>query len=176
MVPLLSIVWVYVFPYATNEVVSAEEEWDVEHESGIKLHGYPDRIEKAKDGKYIIADYKTGKNEFVHTMNGSGIAVGRTFAAILENYQDENGSVRIPKVLQPYLNNKEAQYIARYGHPEITRQLNRQFDETVIPAMVNGANDFFEALTNPVNALAKSEEGRMCLNILSEFSITPPAK
>ena len=75
-----------------------------------------------------------------------------------------------------YLNNKEAQYIARYGHPEITKQLNRQFDETVIPAMVNGANDFFEALTNPVNALAKSEEGRMCLNILSEFSITPPAK
>lgn len=44
-----------------NEVVSAEEERDVEHESGIKLHGYPDRIEKTKDGKYIIADYKTGK-------------------------------------------------------------------------------------------------------------------
>ena len=45
---------------------------------------------------------KTGKNDFVHTMNGSGIAVGRTFAAILENFQDENGSVHIPKVLQEY--------------------------------------------------------------------------
>ncbi len=41
--------------------------------------------------------------QFVHTLNGSGLAVGRTMAAILENYQDPNGSVRIPQVLQPYL-------------------------------------------------------------------------
>ncbi|MDD2211995.1 MAG: serine--tRNA ligase, partial [Clostridia bacterium] len=44
-----------------------------------------------------------GKPEFVHTLNGSGLAVGRTVAAVLENYQEEDGSVRIPKVLQPYL-------------------------------------------------------------------------
>ncbi|MGI6588014.1 MAG: serine--tRNA ligase [Peptococcia bacterium] len=44
-----------------------------------------------------------GKPEFVHTLNGSGLAVGRTVAAILENYQEKDGSIRIPKVLQPYL-------------------------------------------------------------------------
>lgn len=43
------------------------------------------------------------KPEFVHTLNGSGLAVGRTVAAILENYQNEDGSVSIPEVLQPYM-------------------------------------------------------------------------
>jgi len=43
------------------------------------------------------------KPEFVHTLNGSGLAIGRTVAAILENYQQEDGSVLIPKVLQPYM-------------------------------------------------------------------------
>ncbi len=45
---------------------------------------------------------KTGKVEFVHTLNGSGLAVGRTLVAILENYQQADGSVRIPEVLRPY--------------------------------------------------------------------------
>lgn len=44
-----------------------------------------------------------GKPQFVHTLNGSGLAVGRTLIAILENYQQEDGSVVIPKVLQPYM-------------------------------------------------------------------------
>ncbi len=44
----------------------------------------------------------TGKPAFVHTLNGSGLAVGRTFAAILENFQNEDGSISIPKVLQKY--------------------------------------------------------------------------
>ncbi|EAD7576624.1 serine--tRNA ligase [Listeria monocytogenes] len=44
-----------------------------------------------------------GKPEYVHTLNGSGLALGRTVAAILENYQDADGSVRIPKVLQGYM-------------------------------------------------------------------------
>ncbi len=48
-----------------------------------------------------------GKPEFVHTLNGSGLAVGRTVAAILENYQEADGSVRIPKVLQPYMGGLE---------------------------------------------------------------------
>jgi seryl-tRNA synthetase len=44
-----------------------------------------------------------GKSEFVHTLNGSGLAVGRTWLAILENYQQADGSVVIPEVLRPYL-------------------------------------------------------------------------
>lgn len=50
---------------------------------------------------------ETGKMEYVHTLNGSGLAVGRTFAAMLENYQEEDGSIRIPEVLKPYLKNIE---------------------------------------------------------------------
>lgn len=48
-----------------------------------------------------------GKPEFVHTLNGSGLAIGRTVAAILENYQQADGSVSIPKVLQPYMGGLE---------------------------------------------------------------------
>ena len=44
-----------------------------------------------------------GKNEAVATLNGSGLAVGRTLVAVLENYQQADGSVRIPTVLQPYM-------------------------------------------------------------------------
>ncbi len=47
------------------------------------------------------------KPEFCHTLNGSGLAVGRTVAAILENYQQEDGSVRIPKALCPYMSGVE---------------------------------------------------------------------
>jgi len=50
---------------------------------------------------------KKAKPEFVHTLNGSGLAVGRTVAAILENYQQEDGRVLIPEVLRPYMKNKE---------------------------------------------------------------------
>jgi seryl-tRNA synthetase len=46
----------------------------------------------------------SNKPEFVHTLNGSGLAVGRTYLAILENYQQADGSVRIPARLQPYMN------------------------------------------------------------------------
>jgi seryl-tRNA synthetase len=44
-----------------------------------------------------------GKNEFVHTLNGSGLAVGRTLVAVLENYQRADGSVEVPEALRPYL-------------------------------------------------------------------------
>jgi len=44
-----------------------------------------------------------GRNEFVHTLNGSGLAVGRTLVAVLENFQNGDGSVRVPVALQPYL-------------------------------------------------------------------------
>lgn len=44
-----------------------------------------------------------GKNELVHTLNGSGLAVGRTLVAVLENYQNANGSVTVPEALRPYM-------------------------------------------------------------------------
>ncbi|HRU73874.1 MAG TPA: serine--tRNA ligase [Caldisericia bacterium] len=46
---------------------------------------------------------KSGEIEFIHTLNGSGVAIGRCLAAILENYQNEDGSVKIPEVLIPYI-------------------------------------------------------------------------
>ncbi|HEY8271521.1 MAG TPA: aminoacyl--tRNA ligase-related protein, partial [Pseudobdellovibrionaceae bacterium] len=48
-----------------------------------------------------------GKPQFVHTLNGSGLAVGRTLVAILENYQREDGSVVIPKALQNYMGGRK---------------------------------------------------------------------
>jgi len=48
-----------------------------------------------------------GKNELVHTLNGSGLAVGRTLVAVLENYQQADGSVTVPEVLRPYLGGVE---------------------------------------------------------------------
>jgi seryl-tRNA synthetase len=54
----------------------------------------------------------TGKAEFVHTLNGSGLAVGRTFIAILENYQQADGSVVIPPALRPYMGG-----VDRIAHP-----------------------------------------------------------
>lgn len=51
---------------------------------------------------------ESGKPELVHTLNGSGLAVGRTLVAVLENYQNADGSVTIPKVLQPYMGGKES--------------------------------------------------------------------
>ena len=46
---------------------------------------------------------KGAKPEYVHTLNGSGLAVGRTVAAILENYQQADGTVKVPKALVPYM-------------------------------------------------------------------------
>jgi seryl-tRNA synthetase len=45
--------------------------------------------------------------DYLHTLNGSGLAVGRTVAAIMENYQNEDGSITIPEVLQPYMGGKK---------------------------------------------------------------------
>jgi seryl-tRNA synthetase len=48
-----------------------------------------------------------GKTELVHTLNGSGLAVGRTLVAVLENHQQPDGSIRIPKALQPWMGGVE---------------------------------------------------------------------
>ena len=58
---------------------------------------------QARRAKIRYRNEETGKLEFVHTLNGSGLAVGRTVTAILENYQNEDGSVTIPDVLVPYM-------------------------------------------------------------------------
>ena len=50
---------------------------------------------------------QTGQNEYVHTLNGSGLAVGRTLIAILENYQQQDGTVTIPEAMQPYMRNQK---------------------------------------------------------------------
>ena len=49
----------------------------------------------------------TGKPEFIHTLNGSGVAAGRALIAVMENYQNEDGSIRVPDALQPYMNGVE---------------------------------------------------------------------
>ncbi len=60
-------------------------------------------------GRRMKTRYKNDNKEtvFVGTLNGSGLAIGRTLVAILENYQEEDGSVNVPKVLKPYMNNLE---------------------------------------------------------------------
>jgi seryl-tRNA synthetase len=59
----------------------------------------------AFQARRMQARYKNaqGKNEFVHTLNGSGLAVGRTLVAVLENFQNADGSVSVPDVLHPYM-------------------------------------------------------------------------
>ena len=47
---------------------------------------------------------ETKKNELLHTLNGSGLAVGRALVAVLENYQQADGTVKVPEVLLPYMN------------------------------------------------------------------------
>lgn len=54
-----------------------------------------------------------GKPELVHTLNGSGLAVGRTVAAIMENYQNEDGTITIPQALRPYFNQEKIEKVAK---------------------------------------------------------------
>ena len=49
----------------------------------------------------------TGKADFVHTLNGSGLPIGRTLVAVLENYQQKDGSVVVPEALRPYMGGLE---------------------------------------------------------------------
>ena len=57
---------------------------------------------QARRANIRYRDKATGKTQFVHTINGSGLAVGRTFAAIIENFQQADGTVIIPEVLRKY--------------------------------------------------------------------------
>jgi len=62
---------------------------------------------QARRMKARVRNPDTGKPELVHTLNGSGLAVGRTLIAVLENYQQRDGSIRVPEVLQPYMGGQE---------------------------------------------------------------------
>lgn len=65
---------------------------------------------EAFQARRIQARYRSGpqaKPELVHTLNGSGLAVGRTLVAVLENYQDEKGNITVPEVLKPYMGGLE---------------------------------------------------------------------
>jgi seryl-tRNA synthetase len=61
---------------------------------------------QARRGKIRWRNPAEKKPELVHTLNGSGLAIGRTLVAVMENYQNEDGSIRIPSVLQPYMGGK----------------------------------------------------------------------
>ena len=62
---------------------------------------------QARRMKARYKNEESGQNDYIHTLNGSGLAVGRAFIAILENYQNDDGSVTVPEVLRKYMNNKE---------------------------------------------------------------------
>ena len=62
---------------------------------------------QARRMKARVKNPESGKNELVHTLNGSGLAVGRTLIAVLENYQQQDGSIRIPEALQAYMGGLE---------------------------------------------------------------------
>ena len=78
---------------------------------GIDRQDRPARQAAAQSGQLgaqarrLQARFKNaqGKNELVHTLNGSGLAVGRTLVAVLENYQNADGSITVPPALRPYM-------------------------------------------------------------------------
>jgi len=64
---------------------------------------------QARRGNIKFRREADGKPEFVHTLNGSGLAVGRTVVAIIENYQQKDGSIIIPEALRPYMHMEKIQ-------------------------------------------------------------------
>ena len=61
---------------------------------------------QARRANIRYKDDKKDKPKYIHTLNGSGVAIGRALAAVLENYQNEDGSVTIPEVLVKYMGGK----------------------------------------------------------------------
>ena len=70
---------------------------------------------QARRAQIRFRSEKTGRNEFVHTLNGSGLGLPRTLIAVLENYQQADGSILIPQALRPYLGGVEAIAASRDG-------------------------------------------------------------
>jgi len=77
---------------------------------------------QAQRARIRFKDGGKGKAQYVHTLNGSGLAVGRTFLAVLENYQDSKGRIQIPEALEPYI----------AGKPGFTRDGAQYFIQTPV--------------------------------------------
>ena len=65
-------------------------------------------VERARRAGIRYRPDGTGKTQFAHTLNGSGLAIGRTWIAIIENYQQADGSVVIPDALRPFMDGQDA--------------------------------------------------------------------
>jgi seryl-tRNA synthetase len=63
---------------------------------------------QARRMKARVRNAETGKPELMHTLNGSGVAAGRALIAVMENYQQEDGSIRVPEALEPYMGGVES--------------------------------------------------------------------
>ncbi len=82
-----------------------------------------------------------GRNELVHTLNGSGLAVGRTLVAVLENHQNEDGSITVPKVLRQYSGDWSASArIARFDRPD-TRNPGEVAEWSNVPDSKSGVRE-----------------------------------
>ena len=68
---------------------------------------------QARRGNIRYKNLETGKNEYIHTLNASGLATSRIFPAIMEQYQQADGSIIVPEVLRPYMNNQEIIEVAK---------------------------------------------------------------
>lgn len=115
-----------------NDVISAEKEYNFEHPSGVKLHGYPDRVEKDKDGNLLIADFKTGRN-ITHIKND----IDTCFQVIVYAWLLEKDGINISKCEYRYL--RKGQTIPCEYNEDIKDKLNEKllkFKEAVL------ANDF----------------------------------
>ncbi len=86
-----------------NEVISAEEKWTVEHTSGVKLFGYPDRVEKMKNGEYLVADYKT-KRRIDHVEDDVDLCL----QVLLYAYMAEQEGYPITKCEYRYIRQNES--------------------------------------------------------------------
>jgi seryl-tRNA synthetase len=62
---------------------------------------------QARRNNTKFRDSKTGKPQFLHTLNGSGLATSRVFPALIELYQNEDGSITVPEVLRPFMGGQE---------------------------------------------------------------------
>ena len=78
---------------------SSAKTYDIE----VWMPSYGRYVEISSCSNIKYKETPKDKAQFVHTLNGSGLAVGRTVAAILENYQNEDGTVTVPEVLVPYM-------------------------------------------------------------------------
>lgn len=126
-----------------NEVISAEEKWTVEHESGVKLFGYPDRIEKMSDGKYVIADFKT-KRKIEHVEDD----VDTCLQVLLYAYMAEKQGYPVTSCEYRYMRQNES-VVCKY-------------DESMKAALARKLEFFRQSLENSVYPCKPGEQDENC--------------